>query len=184
MTSGRDRAQFAQVVLLLEFYREFRNISKWSATAIAPYLHGQSTHKPPPPILTECFPRFHQDHGKRQSDRQLLERPRHLKMPRADHRLAVDRLYMIADDAILAFRHHTVLLDPLDESVSRAVVGDGQAKRGLYLLHLDLLDVAFDVCVDEVFETDLAAQQTGHVDFVDVECAKEDLVAQILSMTK
>ena len=71
--------------------------------------------------------------------------------------------------------HDAIVTDLFDEGVAGTVVGDGQAERWSVLVNLDESRVSFDVREEEVVEADLAAKEAGHVDFVCVQRAVQDL---------
>lgn len=63
----------------------------------------------------------------------------------------------------------------LYESVSRSVVGDGEAQSVFRFINLHLLLNPFDVGEDKILKADLAPQQLLHVNLVGVEGAEQDL---------
>ena len=60
------------------------------------------------------------------------------------------------------------LFRAFDKSESGAVIGDGKPERHVALDESHFLRVSAHVREDEVFQTDLAAEQARHVNFVRV----------------
>lgn len=63
----------------------------------------------------------------------------------------------------------------LNKSVSRSVVGDGEAECIFGFINLHLLLDPFDVGEDEILQAYLTPEQLVHVDLVGVEGAEQDL---------
>lgn len=66
--------------------------------------------------------------------------------------------------------------DALYERITGSVVGNGETERILRFDDFHLLWSGFFVRKNEIIESDLAAQQFGHVDFVRVKRAEQNLV--------